>query len=347
VLNALLDEARRRGVELRTGQRVVGIRRGAPGDPSTESLFQLTVSSDGHVRQFHSRNIVLATGGRSLPRSGSDGAGYELARQLGHTIVTTTPALDPLCLAGAFHVPLAGISMPVELTIHSSGSKPIRISGPLLWTHFGISGPAVLDASRHWHRARIVSTEPVTAAGSQDDARVRITANFLPGLDFAAIESRVLELAAAQPRTQLHNALPLLAAATPASGSSPALPARFVAALLSHLAIPGQVPLAQFDRAQRRRLVHALHAFELPIRGSRGYNYAEATAGGVPLSEIDPGDMGSRRCSGLHLVGEILDVDGRIGGFNFQWAWASGFVCGQRLGRIIHEGIDDGGIRGV
>jgi predicted flavoprotein YhiN len=110
------------------------------------------------------------------------------------------------------------------------------------------------------------------------------------------------------------------------------LPASVAAALVGRAGINGAQPLAHLTREDRRLLVHALVALRLPVTGTRGYNHAEATAGGVALTEIDPATMQSRVCPGLFLVGEILDVDGRIGGFNFQWAWSSGRVAGSALG---------------
>jgi len=325
VLHALLDEARERGVQLRTDCRVTAIRPVAPqADDSHvvdeartgETAFELETTR-GLVR---ARRVVLATGGLSLPKTGSDGGGYELARRLGHTLVPTTPGLDPLLLDGDFHAALSGISHPAELTVHVAGCKPVRLTGSLLWPHFGISGPVALTASRHWHRAQ--------AAG----AEVRVTLSFLPGDNFAAVEQKLLGLAAGEPRLALHNALArwvparaadAVLAALRTSGGSAAAPARD----LSHVA------LAQLPRDERRRLVRALTEWELPVVGGRGYKYAEVTAGGVPLSEVDAATLESRCCPGLHLAGEILDVDGRIGGFNFQWAWSSGWVAAQGVTR--------------
>jgi predicted flavoprotein YhiN len=113
------------------------------------------------------------------------------------------------------------------------------------------------------------------------------------------------------------------------------VPASLAAALIDAADLDGAVALAHLTRDDRRRLVHALTALPLPVAGTRGYQYAEATAGGVPLGEISPATMGSRLCEGLYLVGEMLDVDGRIGGFNFQWAWSSGFVAGRGLARPV------------
>jgi predicted Rossmann fold flavoprotein len=299
VLNALLSEARQRGVMLLAAHRVAGIER------DSDAGFRLTTSAGG----IRAGRVVLATGGMSLAKTGSDGAGYELARHLGHSFIPTVPALVPLVLDGEFHKDLSGIAQDVELTIAPEGDKPTRMSGALLWTHFGISGPVVLDASRHWTRARL------------EGESCTITANLLPGDDLASAEDKVLDLVARQPRTILRNAM----------GSW--LPARVADAVLAELHIDGRVPLAHLGKDIRRRLLQRLLAWPLPVLDSRGYNHAEVTAGGIPLDEIDPATMQSRRCPGLYLVGEILDVDGRIGGFNFQWSWAGGHVAGRAIAR--------------
>jgi hypothetical protein len=257
---------------------------------------------------LRARRVALATGGLSLPKTGSDGAGYGFAQRLGHTLTPTTPALDPLVLAGEFHTPLAGVTHEAELAVHAAGARPVRRRGSLLWTHFGVSGPVALDVSRFINRARV------------EGRPVRVALSFLPGQDFAAGERTLLALAAEQPRTALHNALAAL------------LPARLAEALPAEAGVDGQAIMSQLARESRRRLLHALLDWPLPVVETRGYKYAEVTAGGVPLSEID-GAFQSRCCPGLYLVGEILDVDGRIGGFNFQWAWSGAWVLAEGLAR--------------
>jgi hypothetical protein len=300
VLAALIAEAERRSVRLLPGRRVYEITRDDEG-------FTLKTSQG----DLAARAVVLATGGRSLPRTGSDGGGYALAQTLGHTLVPTTPGLAPLILDGDFHAPLSGIAQDVELTLTIEGEKSVRIRGAMLWTHFGVSGPAVLDASRHWHRATL------------EGRKVAMSANLLPGCDFAAAEKKLINLAVVQPRTLLPNGLATL------------IPARVAEAIVARLRIEPRIVMAHLGKDVRRAIVHALVECPLQVRDSRGYNFAEVTAGGVPLSEIDPSSMASRVCLGLFLVGEILDVDGRIGGFNFQWAWSSGCVAAGGLnGRL-------------
>jgi predicted Rossmann fold flavoprotein len=295
VLEALLKEVGSLGVGSRWGERVLRIDKTPEG-------FRLQTTAGTHL----ARRAVLATGGRSLPKSGSDGAGYAMATALGHTLIPTTPALEPLLLRDNLHEGLSGTSLRVQLHVHAAGRKRETIAGPLLWTHFGISGPAPMNASRLWHRARLEGRE------------ARLTACFLPEADFTKAENLWLKETRAGPSSSLRTAL------------SRWMPQRMADALLDHLKLPAQTPMGQCSRATRRELLHALTAWPLPVEQGRGYNHAEATAGGIPLSEIDPSTMESKKCPGLHLVGEILDVDGRIGGYNFQWAWASG--CAASLG---------------
>lgn len=297
VLDALLGEARRRNVGLVTSWRAEGIEQ------RSES-FRISSA----VHSIECSRVVLATGGLSLPKTGSDGGGYQLARQLGHELVATTPALEPLILRGDFHNELSGISHVAELSVHVTGRKPVRRRGSLLWTHFGISGPVALDISRHWRRAGL--------EGLQPDMRL----NFLPDMDFVGAEKFLIEQAASRPKSALRNAL------------SMRLPDRVVRSLCASLQIDAALALGQLTRDDRRRLVHGLIEWSVPVVGGRGYTFAEATAGGVPLTEVDSG-MASRKCRGLYLVGEILDVDGYIGGYNFQWAWSSGWVAAQAIAR--------------
>ena len=296
VLEALLVEAERRGVGILTGQRVVSLERHDEG-------FLVRTPEQSLV----AGRVVLATGGLSLPKTGSDGRGLDIAARLGHSVVATAPALVPLVLQGDFHRSLAGVSHPVELTVRPERRPSVRIAGSLLWTHFGVSGPAALDASRFWCRARL------------EGSVTTISACLLPGNDFTKTEKRILAIADERPRMQIQNALGAL------------LPASVVRAVFGVLEISGESPVGQLGRDERRRVVHALVEWLLPVSDSRGYSFAEVTAGGIPLEEVDPATMASRKCPGLYLVGEMLDVDGRIGGFNFQWAWSTGWVAGAAV----------------
>lgn len=300
VLAALLAESERLGVGRHDDHRVDSIVRHDAGFTVTSNHGPLAA-----------RHVVLATGGQSLPKSGSDGLGWTLARRLGHTIVPPVPALVPLLLqAGAplRHDRLSGIAHDVEIAVRVDDRITERVQGSLLWTHFGISGPAALDVSRHWTRA--------TAEGRT----VALTLNVKPPLDFERMDAELLATTTARPRLGLAT---LLAQWMPASVGE---------AFLDAVGIPRGQVTGSLPREARRRLAHALVEWPLPVVGTRGYNYAEVTAGGVDLSEVNPKTMESRVCPGLFLVGEVLDVDGRLGGFNFQWAWASAATAARGLG---------------
>ncbi|HVZ23200.1 MAG TPA: NAD(P)/FAD-dependent oxidoreductase [Vicinamibacterales bacterium] len=302
VLDALVREAAAAGVHIHAPARVEDIRRDA-------ERFVVATSAG----TFDSAAVVLATGGRSLPKSGSDGFGYELARRLGHGHVATTPALVPLVLASGPHASLSGVTHDAELSLRVDGRVAVTLEGALLWTHFGISGPVALNLSRHWHRARL------------DGRRVEVLMNLCPGETFEAIEAWLIEHAAVRPRARIATVL------------ASRLPAAVADACLAACGVDRETTPAHLTREARRSIVRVLTAMPLDVTDSRGYRYAEVTAGGVPLEEIDPATMASRVCPGLYLAGEILDVDGRLGGFNFQWAWSSGWVAGRAIARDVQR----------
>lgn len=317
VLDALLREASQLGVVIETGQRVCELlpRRGG---------FSIVTGTGSRLT---ARAVVMATGGKSLPKSGSDGFGYELAARLGHGHVPTTPALAPLVLEGkaprvegagngadgerASWRRLAGVAHPAALSLRTSAGIAVRVEGAMLWTHFGISGPVALNMSRHWHRAALEARSPL------------VSLNVLPGETFESLEAWLLEQDRQRPRAQVATVL------------SARLPAAVADAWCASAGLAPGETMAHLPREYRRQLIRALVDTPLPVIGSRGYAYAEVTAGGVPLDEIDPATMESRVTPGLYLAGEILDVDGRLGGFNFQWAWSSAFVAGQAIARAI------------
>ncbi len=301
VLDALLKRCHEMGVHIHTGNRVRQLVRHqeTPG---------FTIEHEHGATR--ATRVIMATGGRSLPRSGSDGFGWQLVRELGHTVTSTYPALVPLVLDTTFfHAGLSGIAQDVELTTVVKGKPIDRRAGALLWTHFGISGPVVMDASRHWIIAHDQGQEP------------QLLCNLLYPDGFEAVEKRLMAVIAARPRAGI---LTLL---------STSMVERLGAAILAFRQIDPATPAGQLSRDSRRALVHALTALPLPVLRPRGWEYAEVTAGGVPLAEIDYRTMESRKAPGLYLVGEILDCDGRIGGFNFQWAWATGYLAGKAATR--------------
>jgi len=299
VLNALLGEARARGVVVAYPRRVRTLRRDAGG-------FCIESAED----KVRARRVIIATGGMSIPKSGSDGFGYSLVRELGHTTTSFfTPGLVPLTLPrDHFLCALSGVTLPATLELRgSTGARLVTFSDSTLLTRFGLSGPSVLDISRYYLQA------------VHDDAGAALFMNFLPGetaTSFATqLQSRGTRGVFPYLRTQL--------------------PERLARAICDHAGVDPATRGDQLKRDERRAIASAVTELPLPVTGSRGYNFAEVTAGGVPLSEIRLETMESRVCDGLYLCGEICDVDGRIGGYNFQWAWSSGYVAGVSAALVV------------
>ncbi|QPD02740.1 MAG: hypothetical protein Nkreftii_000514 [Candidatus Nitrospira kreftii] len=295
VLNGLLSRAQHVGVTICPDHRVLEISRSGSG--------YRVHHTHGSI---HAARVILATGGQSLPRTGSDGFGYRLVHALGHRVTPTVPALVPLVLEQSmFHATLSGLSHEVRLTTVVEGREADRRTGSLLWTHFGISGPVVMDASRFWTLA--------TNRGAQAD----LYGNFTPSCTPDELKAWLTVQTTEHPKRSLVRTLALL------------VPERFAHALCLYCSYAPQKAIAQVSRIDRNRLLDALTKFRFPVERDRGWNFAEVTAGGVPLDEIDYRTMESKVVPGLYLTGEMLDCDGQIGGFNFQWAWTTGWLAGQ------------------
>lgn len=343
VLDALLLAAEHAGVEIRHPARVMGIGRGGDGDGNSGFVVS------GPWGSLEAARVIVATGGMALPKTGSDGAGYAMVRALGHTVTPAVfPALVPLKLEPEhFLTKLSGLAAVATVLVRASSGKHLEsFTAPVLCTHFGLSGPAILDVSRH-----------LTAARLSDPGAVLVL-NWLPHCSAEELDAtllgagktgvgRVVALIAAAARTEASNAA-LLAEETSeqANGSAhnaahipthqPAhLPTRLIEALCEHAGVHAGRSASTLTRDQRRAVVAAFTGLAVPVTTDRGFLFAEATAGGVPLAEVHLDTMESRVCPGLHLCGEVCDVDGRVGGFNFQWAWASGRAAGRASAKVL------------
>ncbi len=294
VRDGLLALAARHGVERRFGALVAGLEPDGQGG----WLVHLEEGAD-----LAARAVIVATGGLSLPGTGSDGIGLDLMRQLGHTVHDTYPALTPLTAEPARHAALAGISLTVTIRAPGAG-KGFTVNGGFLFTHHGYSGPAVLDISHLAVRSRL-------SGGPRQPLLVQWT-----DLDAAAWDEK-LRTGSGVIVTPLRRLLP----------------DRLAEALLDEAAIHPGRPHHQLRREERLRLIELLTRYPLPWTGDEGYRKAEVTGGGVALSEIDPRTLESRRHRGLFLCGEILDAFGPIGGHNFSWAWATGRAAGLGASR--------------
>lgn len=287
VHEALLARASVLGVLRRFGAPVTGV---APADG------QWRVETAGG--SLLSDRVIVATGGLSVPATGSTGFGFDLARRLGHTVHPTHPALTPLTASPHPHADLSGISLPVAIEARSERERA-RSFGGLLITHRGYSGPAVLD----------VSHVAVRSAERATPAVVRVQWTSLDRDDWTR------ELASA--RGLVSTAL------------ARHLPGRLAVQLAIEAGVPVDRASPQIRRDERHRLIEALTAYPLPWTGHEGYRPAEVTSGGVALEELHRRTLESRRAPGLHFCGEVLDAFGPIGGHNFMWAWSTGRSAGS------------------
>ena len=289
VRDRLFTLARDRGVVVRTGALVVGLDREPAG-------WRISLD-DGEALEAGA--VVIATGGLSVPATGSDGMGLRFAAALGHAMRPTYPALTPLTARPAPFGRLAGVSLPVTLSARSATQRA-SATGGFLFTHGGYSGPAVLDVSHVAVRSRLSGGDP------------------------ASVVVRWTELG----DEEWEQALRPRGTSTVASAVAVHLPERLGSALIESLGIERSRPLANLTRPERIRVIELLVRGPLPWNGDEGYKKAEVTGGGVDLSEVDPRTLESRRHPGLFLCGEMLDAFGPIGGYNFLWAWATGRAAG-------------------
>lgn len=289
VRDRLLGRARELGVEVRGEAHVVSLQ------PENGRFTLRLARGDALI----AARVIITAGGLSVPATGSDGFGLTLARDLGHTVHQTYPALTPLVADPAPHATLAGVSLTATLAA-MVGRHRVHSTGGFLFTHRGYSGPAVLDLSHVAVRSRL-------AGGPRQEITVQwgdLTAADWGTLLQVRSVARVLGVLRER------------------------LPARLAERLLEEAGIDPQQQLAQLRREARQELVRRLTAYALPWTGDEGYKKAEVTGGGLALNEVDPATLESRKVPGLFFAGEVLDAFGPIGGYNFAWAWATGRLAG-------------------
>lgn len=290
IMDCLLNSARRVGVHLHTNQAVMRISRQVGGGFEVEAKGQGALRCD---------RVLLATGGcRSA-------AGGQLAVDLGHTLQEPVPSLFTFELGGHWLQRLAGIALEAEVRVVGA---PLRERGPVLLTHRGLSGPAVLRLSA-WGARRL----------KECDYRFQLRVNWLPDRNPEAIAAELAGRRASQPARRVMN--------TPLAP----LPARFWEAVVAAAGVGPETRWAELSRAAQHQLLLALTAAEVIVVGKSLNKEEFVTCGGVSLREVDFASMQSRVCPGLHLAGELLDIDGLTGGFNFQAAWTTGWIAGRSM----------------
>lgn len=301
IRDGLVAFAGGRGVRLQWGTTVTGIEPGqmiGGGHPSGLPAGFTVQTSAGDI---HASRVVLATGGLSVPMTGSDGTGLRIATTLGHRMIATYPALTPLL--GTGHDSLSGVSLNVRLR-SKNGKRVTETSGGFLFTHRGYSGPSVLDISH-------VVTRPANVASGSS----------------RTIKAQWSDLAAAAWEQEFD-----LPSALVSTVVAKHVPARLAEQLMADAGVPIDRRTSALRRTERLALIDRLTSYELPITGDEGYKKAEVTGGGVALDEVDPRTLESRRLRGLYFCGEMLDAFGPIGGHNFAWAWATGRAAGLAAG---------------
>ena len=313
ILSMLLDECAAAGVQVKLNAQIESVQT---VENDKNARFQLLTTKQLSKKEKQERkeaahqtklpqtgyrceSLVIATGGLSIPTMGASGLGYEVAQQFGHTLIPTDPSLVPFTFTdktGELIRALSGISLPVI-----ASNERISFKLPLLFTHRGLSGPSMLQLSNYWHTGETISI------------------NLLPETDTTAL---LLAHKKSHPKQLIRTVL--------ADYTDNALPKKLLTALQTHLWEDiKNTELANIKDERLAELGASLNGWQLKPSGTEGYRTAEVTRGGVKTDEVSSKTMQSNLQDGLYFIGEVLDVTGWLGGYNFQWAWASGFVSGE------------------
>ncbi len=303
IREALMREMKKAGVTLMTGK--------ADELLTEEGRVTGVRFSDGRTEQVNA--VLLATGGASYPTTGSDGNGYRLAQSVGHTVVPPTPSLIPIVTAEKDPRDMMGLSLRnVRLSLLENNREIFSELGEMLFTHFGVSGPLVLSASAH-----------ILALGKK---KYQLSIDLKPGLTPEQLDKRLLRDFSENLNRDAINAFGAL------------LPRKMIPVALKRAGIPYDQKVREITREERETLLHTLKHFTLTVSSFRPVEEAIVTRGGVSIKEVDPKTMESKKCKGLYLAGEILDVDGYTGGFNLQIAFATACAAAE----AVAEGIGNG-----
>jgi predicted Rossmann fold flavoprotein len=302
VAEALVRFAREQGVQIHLGQRVVRLLCDGHQVRGVELESGERISAEA---------VVVATGGASYPNTGSSGDGYQMAEQVGHSIVPIRPALVPLVVAGAEPAAMQGLSLRnIEVRLLLDGSEFARDFGEMLFTHYGVSGPIILTLSG-------------PAVNNLGRGRLEMSINLKPALSSEKLDARLQRDLDQFGKRTYRNLLKGL------------LPGKMIDVVVARTGIPPDKPGHQLTAEERGRLRELLHDFRLTIVGHRPLGEAIVTAGGVDTQEVDPRTMASLLVKGLYFAGEVLDVQADTGGYNLQAAFSTGFVAGRAAAQYV------------
>lgn len=256
-------------------------------------------------RQIIADKFIICTGGKSYPQTGSTGDGYYWARQLGHTIIEPTPALNPIKISEKWVKELQGLSLKnISLKLFQNGKKQDERFGEMLFTHFGVSGPIVMDLSKNI--GTLLKRGPV-----------KLILDLKPALDFKKLDKRIQRDLEKFKGRMFKNSLKEL------------LPLSMIPVIIRLSGIESEKQVDYLSREERIKLVHLLKELELSPTELLGFKWSVVTSGGIALKEVDPNTMCSKKIKNLYFAGEILDLDGPSGGYNLQECWSSGYLAGE------------------
>jgi predicted Rossmann fold flavoprotein len=305
IVNALLNKVKSLNIPIITNKKVAGIKK------KNEDQFELIVKetkSNADASRIITKKVLLATGGKSYPKTGSDGSGYKLAERFDHTIVPPRPALVPVMTEGDIASRLEGLSLRnVRVRLSCPGTKKIEKFGEMLFTSEGLSGPVILSLSKSI--IEILNTKKTTP----------LSIDLKPALDYGKLDQRLLREICANPKKSFKSLLKAL------------LPQKLIPVFIDLTGISETKQLSQMTANERKKLVQLLKDFTFTVTGCGSFDQAIITAGGVATTEIIPQTMESKFIPGLYFAGEIIDIDADTGGFNLQAAFSTGWIAGRAI----------------
>lgn len=302
VIKALSNMLDKSGVEVRLRSEVKKLSK-------TENGFEVTLSSG---KKENADAVVVATGGVSYAATGSTGDGFEFAKGFGHTVTELKPSLVPLVTSDGWCKDLQGLSLKnTGLKMYSAGKLIYEDFGEMMFTHFGITGPMILSASSYYYKKK------------SDDCIIHL--DLKPALSEDVLDERLIREISENHEKHFINMLPSL------------LPAKMVPVIARMSGIEEHKKCGDIKKEERKKLVHLLKDLEIHVTGTRGFEEAIITKGGISVKEISPKTMMSKICDGLFFAGEALDLDALTGGFNLQIAWSTGFLAGRSSREYLTE----------
>lgn len=312
VLQALKREIEKQKIEVLLHTKIVDLL------VEENKVTGVLIESKGKKEKINADKVILATGGKSYPATGSTGDGYKIAKKVGHTITAIKPSLVPLETKDKDLVlckKLQGLALKnIQMKLEDKEKNKVIYEdfGELLFTHFGVSGPTILSSSAHLLRYKQVEEK-------LEEGKIELTIDLKPALSYEKLDERILRDFSQEKNKQFKNSLDQL------------LPKKMIEPMISYCGIKPEKQVNEITKKEREKLVRSLKNFKVTIAGFRPIEEAIITSGGVSIKEINPKTMESKLIEGLYFAGEIIDVDAYTGGFNLQIAYSTGYVAGKNI----------------